>query len=138
MIKDVSELIYYHDYHIKHTIDKVYVKRMLCEIGVELFDELLKVQNADAYSQNLEKLQPKLVIIEKQRRLKEEVLASNEPYQKSMMSITGSDLMEAGIPKGREIGWLLDKALDKIIRHPEYNEKEKLIQYCKKLYTTKA
>jgi len=135
MIKEVGQLIYYHDYHIKHTIDKVYVKKMLREIGPELFDELLKVQNADAHAQNLEKLGPKLIIIEKQRKLKEEVLANEEPYQKSMMKLTGSDLMEAGIPKGKKIGWLLDKALDKIIYDPTYNEKEKLVAYCHKIYT---
>ena len=137
MIKEVGQLIYYHDYHIKHTIDKVYVKKMLKEIGPELFDELLKVQAADAKAQNLEKLEPKLALIEKQRALKEEVLDKEEPYQKSMMHLTGSDLMEAGIPKGKEIGWLLDKALDKIIHDPEYNVKEKLVQYCQKIYQNK-
>lgn len=137
MIKEVGQLIYYHDYHIKHSINKVYVKKMLKEIGPELFDELLKVQLADAKAQNLEKLGPKCEIIEKQRKLKEEVIESNEPYKKSMMKITGSDLMEAGIPKGKEIGWLLDRALDKIIHDAAYNEKEKLIAYCKKLYSNK-
>ena len=134
MIRDVSQLICYHDYHIKHNIDKIYVKKMLKEIGSELFDELLKVQMADAKSQNPDKLEPKLRQIEKQRRLKAEVLANNEPYEKSMMCITGSDLMEADIPKGKEIGWLLDRALDKIIHHPEDNEKEILIKYCQRLY----
>lgn len=137
MIKEVSLLIYYHDYHIKHTIDKVYVKKMMMEMGPELFEELLKVQLADAKAQNLDKLEAKLAVIEKQRRLKEEVLAKNEPYQKSMMHLTGSDLMAGGIPKGKEIGWLLDKALDKVIRNPEYNEKEKLLAYCQEVYKGK-
>lgn len=134
MIKEVSSLIYFHDYHIKHTIDKVYVKKMLMEIGPELFDELMKVQLADAKSQNPEKLEPKIKNIEKQKKLKEEVMASNEPYQKSMLAITGSDLMAAGIPRGKEIGWLLDEALDKVIRDPLANEKDKLISYCQKIY----
>lgn len=135
MIKEVKSLIYYHDYHIKHTIDKVYVKKMLMEIGPELFDELLKVQLADARAQNLNKLEPKLVSIEKQRQLKETILENEEPYQKSMLVITGADLMTAGIPKGKEIGWLLDKALDKVIYDPSYNEKEKLLSYCYHFYT---
>lgn len=138
MIKEVSQLIYYHDYHIRHTIDKVYVKKMMKEIGPELFDELLRVQEADARSQNLDKLPPKLELIEKERRLKEEVLANNEPYEKSMMKITGADLIEVGIPKGKEIGWALEKALDKIIHKPEYNEKDKLIAYCQRIYKSKG
>lgn len=138
MIKEVGQLIYYHDYHIKHHIDKVYVKKMLKEIGPELFDELLKVQMADAKAQNLDKLEPKLLAIEKQRRIKKEVIANNEPYHKAMMVITGSDLIEAGIPKGKEIGWLLDRALGKIIHHPEDNKREILIQYCHDLYENKS
>ena len=138
MIKEVSQLIYYHDYHIRHTIDKVYVKKMMKEIGPELFDELLRVQEADARSQNLDKLPPKLELIEKERRLKEEVLANNEPYEKSMMKITGADLIEVGIPKGKEIGWALEKALEKIIHKPEYNEKDKLIAYCQRIYKSKG
>ncbi len=134
MIKEVGSLIYYHDYHIKHSIDRVYVKKVLMEIGPELFDELLKVQGADAKAQNPDKLEPKLASIEKQRRLKEEILESGEPYQKSMLAITGLDLMKAGIPKGKEIGWLLDKALNQVICDPNYNEKEKLLNYCHKIY----
>lgn len=137
LIKEVGLLIYYHDYHIGRKIDKVYVKKMLMVMGPELFDELLKVQLADAKAQNPDKLEPKLVQIEKQRKLKEEIIALNEPYQKSMMKITGSDLIESGIPKGKEIGWLLDKALDKIIQDKKYNEKDKLILYCKKLFEEK-
>lgn len=134
MIKEVSALIYFHDYHIKHTLDKVYVKKMLMEIGPELFDDLMKVQLADAKAQNPEKLEPKVKGIERQKRLKQEVMANNEPYQKSMIAITGADLMEAGIPRGKEIGWLLDKALDKVIHDQSFNEKDKLIRYCHNIY----
>lgn len=134
MIREVSLLIHFHDYHIGHTINRVYVKKMLMEIGPELFDELMKVQLADAKAQNVEKLEPKIASIKRQKELKEEVIAKNEPYQKSMLAITGADLMVAGIPRGKEIGWLLDKALDKVIHDPTANESEKLISYCQKVY----
>lgn len=134
MIKEVSSLVNFHDYHIKRTIDKVYVKKVLMEIGPELFDELMKVQLADAKAQNLEKLEPKIKGIEKQKKLKEEVMAHNEPYNKAMLAITGSDLLEAGMPKGKEIGWLLDQALDKVIHDPSFNEKDKLMNYCQSIY----
>ena len=97
----------------------------------ELFDELLKVQYADAKAQNLDKLPPKLVAIEKQRSLKEEVMANNEPYHKAMLAITGSDLIEMGIERGRIIGELLDLALNKVILESEFNQKELLLDFCK-------
>ena len=138
MIKEVSSLIYFHDYHIKHTIDKVYIKKMLMEIGPELFDELMKVQLADAKAQNPEKLEPKIKSIEMQKKIKEEVMVNNEPYQKSMLAITGADLIEAGIPRGKEIGWLLDKALDKVIHDPLANEKDGLMNYCQRIYENRG
>lgn len=132
MIKEVSQLIYYHDYHIDHTMNKVNVKKLLMQLGPELFKELLHVQFADAKAQNLDKLQPKIDGIEKQRRLMEEVLSNGEPYQKSMMAITGNDLIQNKLAEGKEIGILLDKALDKVIHDPSYNEKEKLLEFCSK------
>lgn len=131
MIKEVSLLVYYHDYHIRHTINKVYVKKMLMQMGPELYEDLLRVQLADAKAQNLEKLQMKQESVEKQRRLMEEVLAQHEPYQKSMLAITGADLIKIGLPRGKAIGNLLDKALHKVIHEPEFNEKTRLLAYCR-------
>ena len=44
------------------------------------------------------------------------------------LSINGSDLMAAGVPKGRQIGEMLEKALDAVMREPEMNTKEKLFE----------
>ena len=109
----------------------MYVKKILKKIGPELFDDLLKVQLADAKAQNLDKLQPKLEIIRKEKEFKDEVIAQGEPYNKAMLAITGSDLIDLGIPRGKEIGELLDHALTYVIHHPEFNEKEALLTYCK-------
>lgn len=131
MIREVSLLIYYHDYHIHHTLDKIYIKKLLKELGVELVEDLLRVQLADAKAQNLEKLPIKRQQVEKQRQLLLEILRKGEPYQKSMMAITGNDLLEHQLAQGKAIGLLLDKALEKIICDPSFNEKEKLLAYCK-------
>lgn len=130
MIKEVCQLVYYHDYHLAHPVNRVFVKKMLMLLGPELFDDLLKVQAADAKAQTLSKLEPKLETIQKEARRKASILENNEPYSKAMLAITGSDLIANGIPKGKQIGWLLDKALDKVIHNPEDNTPEKLIAYC--------
>ena len=36
--------------------------------------------------------------------------------------------MAAGVPKGRQIGEMLEKALDAVMREPEMNTKEKLFE----------
>lgn len=130
MIKEVSQLIYYHDYHITHTINKIYIKKLLMHIGPTLFEEELKVQLADAKAQNPDKLPSKIASIQKQRELLDEIISNNEPYQKSMLKITGKDLIKNRLAEGKGIGELLDKALHQVIHHPEDNEKEKLLDYC--------
>ena len=102
------------------------------QLDIELFEDLLKVQEADSRARGLYKLKAKLESIEKQRRLMKEVLDNNEPYKKSMMDLTGTDLIENGVAQGKEIGTLLDRALEKIIHEPAYNNKEMLLEYCKK------
>ncbi|WP_054742092.1 CCA tRNA nucleotidyltransferase [Cellulosilyticum ruminicola] len=129
-IKSISLLILFHDYYIKHQMDKVLVKNILTQIGPELFDLLLLVQESDVKAQNLEMLTPKLEGIKLQRKIKDEIIINNEPYNKAMLAITGQDLIESGIPRGKAIGDLLDKVLEKVIKNPEENERELLIKYC--------
>ncbi len=133
-IKSIGALILYHDYHLRGKIDKVVIKKLLTQIGPELFDMLLLVQEADVKAQNPDKLQVKLEFIELQREIKKEIIVNNEPYNKGMLAITGQDLIEAGIPKGMAIGKLLDLALEKVIKAPHKNEKEILIDYCESKY----
>lgn len=129
-IKAISALILYHDYYLHHDISKVLVKKLLTQIGPDLFDLLLLVQESDVKAQNPDKLAPKLEGIKRQRTIKEEIIANGEPYNKAMLAITGQDLIASGIPRGKAIGDLLDKALDKVIKNPETNEVEGLIKYC--------
>lgn len=136
-IKAVCDLVRFHDYHIEHDISKVYVKKVMMVIGPELFDELLKVQYADAMAQNQDKLPPKLAMIQKQRDYKEEVIKKGEPYHKGMLAITGNDLIEIGIPRGKVIGELLEVALHKVIHEPHFNEKDLLLAYCMDHYEAK-
>lgn len=129
-IKEVGLLVEYHDYHLKQVITPVLIKKVLMKLGPDLFDKLMLVQEADAKGQNLEKLMPKLESIKYQKQLKAEILERGEAYNKAMLKINGQDLIEAGVPKGKEIGELLDLALEKVIEEPAANEKETLLMYC--------
>ena len=58
----------------------------------------------------------------------EGVLERGEAWCISMLAVNGSDLMEAGVPQGRELGAALAKLLDAVIDDPSLNEKEKLLK----------
>ncbi|MDF2615130.1 MAG: tRNA nucleotidyltransferase [Clostridia bacterium] len=137
-IRDVCLLIQYHDYHLKSHVSKVSIKKVLSHIGPDLFDQLMLVQLADVKAQNPVKLKPKLEMIEQQKIIKEEIIKKGECYNKAMLAITGQDLVECGIPKGPFIGELLEAALQYVIEKPSMNEKQVLIEYCKKRYEKKC
>lgn len=130
-IKEVCMLIKQHDYHLREKINKVTIKKLLGEMGVELFDKLMLLQTADAKAQNPQKLEAKLGQIEKAKELKEEVLKNNECYSLKALALNGGDLIQLGIPKGKAIGEALDKLLNYVLQYPEKNSKEELMRYLK-------
>ena len=131
-IRDIKLLIKYHDYHIECNVDKVVIKKILCIVGDKLFDDLVKVQIADAKAQNPIKLEKSLDIINNIVEIKADIINKNEPYNKSMLKITGADLILSGIERGEIIGQLLEDALDLVIKTPEMNNRELLIRFCTK------
>ncbi len=102
-IKDVKALIKYHDYHIEGKVDRVEIKKVLCAIGASLFDDLIKVQMADAKAQNPDKLKSSMEAIQTIIDLKEDIIRTNEPYNKTMLKITGADLISVGFERGEII-----------------------------------
>ena len=49
------------------------------------------------------------------------------------LAVTGNDLMEAGIPKGKQVGAILGKLFDEVLQDPDLNTKEYLIPRAKLL-----
>ena len=129
-IKDIKLLIKYHDYHIEGEVNRIGIKKILCTIGSELFDDLIKVQTADAKAQNPDKLEGSLAAIQNIVQIKHDIIIKNEPYNKSMLKITGSDLIAADFEKGELIGKMLDEALELVMKTPEMNNRELLLRFC--------
>ena len=98
------------------------------KIGIELFPYYLEVRKADTLAQSEYKQVEKLQNIEDVRECYESILEKQECVSLKMLAITGSDLIEAGMEPGKEIGATLERLLEIVIEHPEYNTKEKLLQ----------
>ncbi|MBS5800109.1 MAG: CCA tRNA nucleotidyltransferase [Clostridiales bacterium] len=130
-IKEVTLLVSYHDYHLRQKITKVYIKEILKVTGEVLFDQLLLVNEADARAQSLDKLPMKLEQIAYVRKLKEEIVVNHECYNLKMLAINGGDLIKEGIAPGKAVGETLEKALKYVIKYPEKNIKEVLVEYIK-------
>jgi tRNA nucleotidyltransferase (CCA-adding enzyme) len=134
-IKNVSTLISYYDTPIYE--DKVYIKRLLQGIGLDLLVQLIIVkditktflqeENLKMKTQfNLNKMRVELIL--------DEILKNEEAYMKTHLKITGKDLINLGVKEGIVIGKLLDELLEIVIKDPINNDKEKLTICVKEIY----
>ena len=62
---------------------------------------------------------------------KEQILLRREAYRIEMLAIHGGDLIKEGFKPGPEIGKLLEKSLETVMEHPEWNTKERLLSLCR-------
>lgn len=90
------------------------VKKMLNKYGEEIFEKALVLKKAYGKSSDEEKM------------IFNSVKA--EPYSIKHLAITGDDIISSGI-ESVNIGKVLDKLLDMVIKNPNLNEKEKLKEF---------
>jgi tRNA nucleotidyltransferase (CCA-adding enzyme) len=128
-IHAITELIKYHDTQIQLTSKSV--KRLLSIIGEVQFRRLLKVKRADSIAQNSSLNHEHLKYIDNIEQILNDVLSKNDCITLRDMAINGDDLIQIGIPAGKQIGIIINKLLEMIIDEEVENNKFALIQKVK-------
>ena len=128
----VITLVKYHDLQTEE--DEVAVRKRMNKLGADLFFELTKLQRADNSAQNpvyySEKHFEKIEAIARK-------IQSEECFDLKSLAVNGTDLMEAGVPKGRELGEMLKALLNEVIEEKIPNEKKALINRALEIMNTK-
>lgn len=126
-IDDVCTLIRYHDERFEP--DSVQLKQFLKLLGPAHMKRLYKIQRADIMAQSSymrdEKLRKLGAVYTELLR----ILESGECYSLRMLGISGADLLHLGYRSGKQIGEMLESALDKVIVGELPNEREALLAY---------
>ena len=97
--------------------DRIRIKQALNQMGKEIFFLTLDLQEAITRSS--------LAMV---RNMAEEILAKEEPYAISHLAVNGNDLIQAGIPEGTQLKGKLEALRDLVIRDPDRNTKEQLME----------
>lgn len=121
----VVKLVRYHDYRIP--AEPKTVRRAMNKVGEELFPYYLEVREADTLAQSEYLREEKMHNISETRKCYEEILDRHECVSLKTLAVTGSDLIADGMEPGKELGEVLNKLLDIVIEHPDYNTKETLL-----------
>ena len=103
--------------------EKTALRRLMCEVGGELFDDLLVLKECLApETENREYLQYL-------RELAEEIRKAGDCTSLKELAVTGNDVMQAGVAPGRDVGRTLNRLLELVLEDPSRNEKSWLLNH---------
>lgn len=130
----VKRLAKYHDWAISLSppIKKATVRSMISRIGEDLFPDLFTIGEADLLAQSDYFKAEKE---EKQQLLKEmyrEIIEQGDCLSIKNLAVSGNDLIGHGMKPGKELGQVLQKMLEDVLKHPSNNNKEYLLNHLNK------
>lgn len=133
---DQKEIIYkfvkYHDAHLAEARNSVF-KKMVVEIGKDHFLDFIRLRVADGFAHRL--LMDTKFAIDFPDKVKErfiQMVKEDQAMTVHDLAINGNDIIADGFLKGKEIGDCLRWMLEIVLEHPEYNTREKLLEYLQK------
>jgi tRNA nucleotidyltransferase (CCA-adding enzyme) len=130
-IKNVSKLIEHHLVpNPKDLPSKYKVKKLLIDFPIDILPLLFNLQRADINS--LDSPKAFLEKVDYIESLAKEVLDNKEPLFIKDLNIKGNDLIkELYIKNGKEIGLILNYLLEEVLKNPELNNKNTLLNLSK-------
>lgn len=131
-VQTVTTLVRYHDMPVEMPVEETEkrVKRALNRLSAELFFPLMELKRADTLA-HAPCCHGRLADIDRFERLANAILQKQECFSIRQLAVTGTDLLEAGIPQGRQIGEILQTLLDAVLDGSVKNERQALLNYVK-------
>ena len=133
-IKKVCTLIRYHDWHIQP--DEANVRKLISEIGPEMFELFVKVQYADVSSHSGYRKEEKLQRIVDEKNIYDKVMERGDCVSLKDLQLTGEDIKKLGLKPGPRIGAILEAAFDEVLKDPSKNDHEYLVGFAKNFLNT--
>lgn len=139
-IAAVCHLVRNHMFHYEPNWTDAAVRRFIVRVQPECIDDLFDLRIADVYGMTA--VPPRLKdgpwsanLVELRDRINRELSRQSVLGLKDL-AVNGKDLMNAGIPAGKTLGYILKKLLDAVLEDPSQNKREKLLEIacnmCKK------
>jgi hypothetical protein len=109
------------------------VRRFIARVGEKSVPDLLKLREADLYGKHGEHRSDRN-LDELERRVAA-VLEARQALSIRDLALNGNELHEeAGIPKSRVMGEVLEFLLERVLEDPALNEKQKLLELARSYY----
>lgn len=127
-VRRMELLVELHD--IPLSSEKKRVKRLMQKLSDADILRLLEIKRCDrlAHAKEFQELPPEL---ERIPAVIDEIRAEDACLSLRTLAICGDDLMALGIPKGKQVGQMLQTLLDEVIEERLPNERDALIRFTK-------
>ena len=109
------------------------MRRMLAKLGEKTLRMLIEVKRADAVARAPDSAESRLGWLSEGEALFERVLAEKPCLTVAELETGGAELMELGVPRGPEIGRLLEALLGEVIDGKLENSREALLKRAREL-----
>lgn len=123
-ISQVKTLVALWDQEIPE--DKPAIRKVMSGLTPELFQDLL-------YFQNIFGRKPYLESLKKVEKFADEIIRDKDCIRLKDMAVTGRELIAAGRKPGPEIGEVLDALFEEVLKNPEHNKKDTLMNLAEML-----
>jgi poly(A) polymerase/tRNA nucleotidyltransferase (CCA-adding enzyme) len=132
-VNGVTHLVAEHMFNYTADWSDGAVRRFLVRVGLENVADLFDLRLADCYGMigaTGHVILPELVELEKRI---ERVQAAQSALSLKDLAVNGHDLMENGIPAGKQLGAILQKLMEIVLEHPEENERDHLLEIARQI-----
>lgn len=125
----VTALVERHDVLV--TEEEALIRRRLRQYGPEFFELWLEVKRGDVRGQGVH--QERLELLDRIEAAYRRVLEEGKCFHRRDLAVTGRDVMQLGIPAGRQVGAVLERLLDAVVEDALPNDKERLLDYARQM-----
>ncbi len=132
-INSVYKLVLYHDYGNATEPTRKIVRKAIYKMGEDTFPNIFRIKKADILGQSLYQREEKLQRLIRWEQIYSEIVKEQECVSLKTLAVTGKDLIELGMEPGEKIGNTLKTLLELVLEHPEYNNREILLQHISTL-----
>lgn len=129
-VDKVCKIVLYHDQDIALT--DTGVRRAMNRMGEDIFPLIIAVHRADISAQSDYKKQEKLEKLGYIEKTYKDICSRKEAVSLKDLAINGSDLIALGMKPGRQIGEVLHELLELVLEEPVLNQKEELLERCRR------
>ena len=112
------------------------VRRFLVRVKPECVEDLFSLRIADIYGMHRHKVDPMNDGVQKIFILRErikEVQSKETALSLKDLAVNGNDLIKAGIPAGKQLGFILNELFQCVLDDPEMNEREQLLTVARNI-----